>query len=129
MVIENEYREKPAEQIWKIRSRIFRFAFFQSVELKIITTLKLQGEEIEIKADLFVCPSHCWEFLTTPWGHFFSYSFSIWYKIRYTADQKSYFQLISLTSYCCAGPKYCCKINEYKKTPVPNVQSLKGQSL
>ena len=56
MVIENEYREKPAEQIEKICSRLFRFAFFQSVELKIIATLKLQREEIEIKADSLSVP-------------------------------------------------------------------------
>lgn len=43
---------------------------FQSVELKIIAPLKLQGEEIEIKADLFVGLLHCWEFLTAPWAHF-----------------------------------------------------------
>ena len=70
MVIENECREKPAEQIEKFARGFSALLRFQSVELKIIATLKLQGEEIEIKADLFVGLLHCWEFLTAPWAHF-----------------------------------------------------------
>ena len=82
MVIENEYREKPAEQIEKICSRLFRFAFFQSVELKIIATLKLQREEIEIKADSLSVPRIAGN-LWLPLGDIsFSYSLSIWYKTR-----------------------------------------------
>ena len=70
MVIENEDGRNLHNRLKNSLEVFPRCFFFQSVELKLIAILKLQGEEIEIKADLFVALSHCWEFVTAPWAHF-----------------------------------------------------------